>query len=94
MKGFYATLALAGFACLAIVIAAAHAETISVSPPTTPQIISSTVANLPTCNAAAAGRLYLVTNALLPASLATVVGGGIVVVPVVCNGAGGLWIVA
>ncbi len=50
-----------------------------------------TVATLPTCNAANRGLHYLVTDALTPVVLAAVVGGGAVVVPVVCNGS--TWIV-
>lgn len=41
---------------------------------------------LPACNAGARGTSYIVTDALLPAALATVVGGGVVVVNVTCDG--------
>jgi hypothetical protein len=47
---------------------------------------STTVASLPTCNSGTQGQMFLVTNALTPVALATVVGGGAVVVGVTCNG--------
>ena len=50
-----------------------------------------TVAALPTCNAAVKGTQYMVTDALTPVALASVVGGGAVNVPVTCNGTA--WIV-
>jgi chitinase len=50
-----------------------------------------TIATLPTCNSAARGLMYVVTDALLPAALATVGAGGAVVVGVMCNGTN--WIV-
>lgn len=53
--------------------------------------MATTVAALPTCNAGTRGTILYVTNALTPVALATVVGGGAVVVPVFCNGAA--WIV-
>lgn len=46
----------------------------------------STVASLPTCNAAREGAIYGVTDALAPAFLATIVGGGTVHTAVYCNG--------
>lgn len=52
---------------------------------------SSTVGNLPTCNASLQGQIMLVTDGLLPTFLVAVAAGGAVKVPVVCNGAG--WIV-
>lgn len=52
---------------------------------------TKTVSTLPACNTAARGQMALVTDALLPASLASVSGGGAVVVGVVCNGT--TWIV-
>lgn len=57
----------------------------------TPLRPSTTVASLPTCDAAARGKMFIVTNALLPASLAIVAAGGAVVVGVTCNGTN--WIV-
>jgi hypothetical protein len=51
----------------------------------------SIVASLPTCNSAAEGTHYGVTNALAPTSLSAVAGGGSVHVPVYCNGIN--WIV-
>lgn len=52
---------------------------------------SAVVSGLPTCNAAARGTIYMVTDALAPVALATVAGSGAVVVLVACNGAA--WIV-
>lgn len=52
---------------------------------------TATVSTLPTCNSAARGTLYIVTDALIPAALATVAGSGAVVVGVICNGTN--WIV-
>lgn len=52
----------------------------------TPRLQSSLVANLPTCNASAAGLQSYVTNATSPTFLTAVVGGGAVVAPVFCNG--------
>lgn len=52
---------------------------------------TTTVAGLPTCNVNSRGTMYMVTDATAPAALATVVGGGAVVVGVVCTGAN--WIV-
>lgn len=48
-------------------------------------------AQIPACNAGLAGTSYLVTDALLPAALAILAGGGAVVVSVTCNGTN--WIV-
>ena len=53
----------------------------------TPVAISA----LPTCNAGAIGSMAIVTDALLPAFLATVAAGGSVKVPVFCDGSN--WIV-
>lgn len=72
-------------------LAAAHAYT-TLSPSLTPQAVSTTVASLPSCTTALRGSLYIVTDSLLPVALATVAGGGAVVVPVVCNGTA--WIVS
>ena len=44
------------------------------------------IGSLPTCNAGAKGSVYMVSDALLPAALATVSAGGAISVPVVCNG--------
>lgn len=52
----------------------------------------TTVAALPACTASTRGFLYGVTDALLPAALAAVTGGGAVVVTVFCNGTN--WIVS
>lgn len=52
---------------------------------------STTVNALPTCNTAARGTSYVVTDALLPAALVIVSTGGAVVVRVLCNGTA--WIV-
>jgi hypothetical protein len=56
-----------------------------------PQRPTSTIGNLPTCNAGTQGAMYFVTDALLPAALATVGAGGAVKVGVTCNGSA--WIV-
>lgn len=48
-----------------------------------------TVSTLPTCNAGAAYTITVVSDALLPAALATVAGGGAVKVAVMCDGS--LW---
>lgn len=45
-----------------------------------------TVSTLPTCNAGAAYTITVVSDALLPAALATVAGGGAVKVAVMCDG--------
>lgn len=45
-----------------------------------------TVATLPTCNAAFEGQMASVTDALAPAFLATIVGGGAIHAPTFCNG--------
>lgn len=50
-----------------------------------------TVATLPTCNSAARGVMYIVTDALTPIALAAVASGGSVVIGVTCNGVN--WIV-
>lgn len=50
------------------------------------QIVITTVAGLPTCNAGAAGTISAVSDALAPAFLVAVVGGGAVVTPVFCDG--------
>lgn len=52
---------------------------------------TTTVGSLPTCNAAARGAMYIVTDSLLPASLVAIAAGGAVVAPVICNGTS--WIV-
>jgi hypothetical protein len=52
---------------------------------------TTTVASLPTCNAGALGTKYAVTDALTPVALASVVGGGAVVLSVFCNGTA--WVV-
>lgn len=60
----------------------------------TPAVNSSmvtTIGSLATCNAAAQGTRMVVTDALTPVALATVVAGGSVVVSVMCNGT--VWIV-
>lgn len=52
---------------------------------------TATVATLPTCNAAARGTMFVVTDALTPVSLATATGGGAVVMGVLCSGT--TWII-
>lgn len=56
-----------------------------------PQRPTATVATLPTCNSAARGTMYIVTDALAPVALAAVAAGGVVVIGATCNGAA--WIV-
>lgn len=64
-------------------------STLACAAPTRP---TSTVATLgTTCTSGQTGQMYLVTDALLPAALAVVAGGGAVKVGVLCNGTN--WIV-
>lgn len=58
---------------------------------TTVTLPGTTVATLPTCNSGAAGRIAFVTDALTPAALATLIGGGAVPVLAFCNGS--TWVV-
>jgi hypothetical protein len=51
----------------------------------------ATVNTLPTCNSAAQGVMYFVTDALAPVALAAIASGGAVKVGVLCNGTS--WIV-
>ena len=53
--------------------------------------IGSGGSQLPTCNAAAKGQMYIVSDALSPVAIATVIGGGAITIGVTCNGAN--WIV-
>jgi hypothetical protein len=46
---------------------------------------------LPACNSGTKGAMYIVTDALTPVAIATVVGGGAVSIGVTCNGTN--WIV-
>jgi hypothetical protein len=52
----------------------------------------STASGLPSCGSSSKGALYMVTNALTPVALSTVVGGGAVAVLVACDGTN--WIVS
>lgn len=52
---------------------------------------TSTIAGLPACAGGTKGYMYIVTDALLPAALATVASGGAVNIGVTCNGTN--WIV-
>lgn len=52
---------------------------------------TSAIAGLPACAAGTKGYMYIVTDALLPAALATVASGGAVNIGVTCNGTN--WIV-
>lgn len=63
-------------------------STLGCAAPTRPTTV---VGSLPTCDAGAQGRMYFVTDALLPAALAIVANGGAVKVGVICNGTN--WIV-
>jgi hypothetical protein len=80
------------FAAAIMVVAAVggHAQTVTggQAPLPTPKVAAS---GLPTCTAALEGQIYEVTDALLPAALAVVAGGGAVRVLVFCNGS--TWIV-
>lgn len=51
----------------------------------------SAIGSLPTCNTAATGKMYMVTDALAPTALATIVAGGAIKIGVICNGTN--WIV-
>jgi hypothetical protein len=53
--------------------------------------VGSGGSQLPTCNAAAKGQMYIVSDALSPIAIATVVGGGGITIGVTCNGSN--WIV-
>lgn len=68
----------------------ASAQTVSVvqAIPTRPTTV---VASLPACSTATRGMMYMVTDALTPVAIATVTGGGAVIVGVICNGSA--WIV-
>ena len=74
---------------LGVLVLSTSAQT--VTSPTPMIVILSTVAGVPTCNAAAEGLMRGVTDALAPVSLALVAGGGTVHVKVYCNGS--QWIV-
>jgi hypothetical protein len=50
-------------------------------------LVQSTVAQLPTCNAARKGQMRAVTDATAPAYNGALTGGGAVSVPVWCSGA-------
>ncbi len=63
----------------------------TVTMPSTFKLTPVAISGLPTCNSGAKGSVAVVTDALLPAFLATVAAGGAVTVPVVCNGSN--WIV-
>jgi hypothetical protein len=47
---------------------------------------SSTIANLPACNAAASGQMRMVSDATAPTYNGALTGGGAVVTMVLCNG--------
>lgn len=54
--------------------------------PTQMVVPRATVATIPACNNGNEGALYIVSDALLPAFGATLAGGGVVHILVVCNG--------
>jgi len=61
-------------------------------PPTRPlATIGAGGSQLPTCNSGTKGQMFMVTDALTPVAIATVVGGGAVSIGVTCNGAN--WVV-
>jgi hypothetical protein len=66
-----------------------HAELVTTS--TSGKVPTSVVGSLPTCNAAAEGMIYGVTDALTPVALSAVTGGGAIHTLVYCNGTS--WIV-
>jgi len=83
-----------------VVLAQSLQQTVPVPVPTAmggtgnatgPQAVKTSVGTLPTCNASAEGLIFGVTDALTPAALSVVVGGGAVHVSVYCNGSS--WIV-
>jgi hypothetical protein len=76
---------------LALLTSPAVAETMSISPPSISQAPTSTIGALPACSTSLRGRIFIVTDALVPAALATVAAGGAVTVGVICNGTN--WIV-
>jgi hypothetical protein len=57
----------------------------------TPQRSVTTIGSLPSCTSALRGKMYIVTDALLPTALANVAAGGAVVIGVMCNGVN--WVV-
>lgn len=73
-----------------LLLLAAPAYGQATTPPVNVQLVY-TIGTLPTCDASLKGRRFVVTDALTPVALATVVAGGAVVVPVYCNGAA--WVV-
>lgn len=75
---------------LLLALAPAHAQ-VQVMSSGPAKVPTSTVAGLPTCNAAAEGSVYGVTDALAPAVLIAVAGSGAVHTLVYCNGTS--WIV-
>lgn len=77
---------------LALVLTgAAHAETVATTPFGGNVRPVTTIGSLPSCSSSLQGVSYFVTDALTPVALSTVVAGGAVKVPVICNGTN--WIV-
>lgn len=75
-------------ACSSGYIVAHDGTSLGCAPPSRPV---ATVGTLPTCNSAAQGVMYFVTDALAPVALATVATGGVVKIGVMCNSVN--WIV-
>jgi len=69
-----------------------NGSTLACTAPTRPlATVGAGGSQLPTCNSGTKGAMYIVTDALTPVAIATVVGGGAVSIGVTCNGAN--WIV-
>jgi hypothetical protein len=69
-----------------------NGSSLSCSAPQRPlATVGSGASQLPTCNSGTKGAMYIVTDALTPVAIATVVGGGSVSIGVTCNGTN--WIV-
>jgi len=81
----------AGLLLMGAAASFAQADMFNSGAPASTKMPSKSVASLPPCNGANAGLMYLVTDALAPVTRVTVVGGGAVIIPVVC--AAGAWVV-
>jgi hypothetical protein len=69
-----------------------NGSVLACAPPTRPlATVGAGGSQLPTCNSITKGAMYMVTDALTPVAIATVVGGGAVSIGVTCNGTN--WIV-
>jgi hypothetical protein len=69
-----------------------NGSTLVCAPPTRPlATVGAGASQLPTCNSSTKGQMYMVTDALTPVAIATVVGNGAVSIGVTCNGTN--WVV-